>query len=184
MILYIDGCARPESRTRELAKTVLSRESDEIRELRLFPDGPDGLDPEQLALRDALWAERAFDHPLFRWAREFREADTVVLAAPYWDLLFPAKVRAYLEAVMVNHVTFYYDETSIPRSHCRVKKLIYVTTAGGYITQNLGFAYVDALFRTFFGVEETVCVKADGLDILGNNAAAILAEAKAEYLRR
>ena len=71
-----------------------------------------------------------------------------------------------------------------PGLRYRVKKLIYVTTAGGYITQNLGFAYADALFRTFFGVEETVCVKADGLDILGNNAAAILAEAKAEYLRR
>ena len=184
MILYIDGCPRPESRTRRLAAAVLSRESDDIRILHLFPDGPEGLDPERLALRDALWAKGDFDHPLFRWAREFREADTVVLAAPYWDLLFPAKVRAYLEAVMVNQLTFYYDEAGIPRSHCRVKKLIYVTTAGGYITQNLGFAYVDALFRTFFGVEETVCVKADGLDILGNNAAAILAEAKAEYLRR
>ena len=76
MILFINGCARANSRTLELANTVLSRETDEIRELKLFPDGPEGLDPERLALRDALWAKGDFDHPLFRWAREFpRVAD-------------------------------------------------------------------------------------------------------------
>ena len=184
MILFINGCARPNSRTLELANTVLSRETDEIRELKLFPDGPEGLDPERLALREELAAGGAYDHPLFRWAREFREADTVVLAAPYWDFLFPAKVRAYLESVMVNHLTFYYDETGTPQSLCRVKKLIYVTTAGGYIAHNLGFEYADTLFRTFFGAEESLCVRAEGLDIVGNDPTAILEKAKADYLTR
>ena len=181
MVLFINGCPRENSRTLELAKTVLSRETTDYRQLDLFPDGPPGLDPESLALREELAANKDFDHPMFRWAREFREADTVVLAAPYWDMLFPAAVRAYLEAVMVNNLTFYYDETG-PRALCRAKRLIYVTTAGGYITHNLGFEYVDKLFRVFFGTEETVCVKADGLDIWGNDAAAILEKAKADYL--
>ena len=183
MLLFINGCPRENSRTLELAKTVLSREAEEYRQVDLFPDGPSGLTTESLALREELAARGEFDHPMFRWAREFREADTVVLAAPYWDMLFPAAVRAYLEAVTVTNLTFGYSPTG-PHSLCRVKRLIYVTTAGGCIAHNLGFEYADKLFRVFFGAEETECVVAEGLDIWGNDAAAILEKAKADCLNR
>ena len=177
MVLFINGCPRENSRTLELAKTVLSRENTDYRQLDLFPDAPPGLDPESLALREELAANKDFDHPMFRWAREFREADTVVLAAPYWDMLFPAAVRAYLEAVMVNNLTFYYDETG-PRSLCRAKRLIYVTTAGGPIVRNFGFEYVESLARAFYGIADVRLVKAEGLDIWGADPAEILAQAK------
>ena len=94
MILFVNGCVRSNSRTLELAKAVLGELSGEVREVRLYPDGPDGLDGEKLALRDALLADKAYDHPMFSWAKQFAQADTIVLAAPYWELLFPAKVRA------------------------------------------------------------------------------------------
>ena len=141
MILFVNGCVRENSRTLELARAVLAKETDTIEEVRLYPDGPDGLDAGKLALRDALLANREFDHPMFRWARQFADAEAIVLAAPYWDLAFPAKVRAYLEEVTVSGITFRYGENGIPQGLCIAKRMIYVTTAGGPIFEKFNFGY-------------------------------------------
>ena len=181
MILFVNGCVRENSRTLELAKAVLAKENDTIEEIRLYPDGPDGLDARKLALRDELLANREFDHPMFDLARQFAQADTIVLAAPYWDLAFPAKVRAYLEEVTVSGVTFRYGENGIPQGLCKAKRLIYVTTAGGPIFENFnfGYDYVKALARGFYGIGEVSLVKAEDLDIQGADVEAIMEAAKA-----
>ena len=182
MILFINGCIRENSRTLELAKAVLGREHGDIQEVLLYPDGPDGLDAEKLRLRDELLAKKEFDHPMFRWARQFAAADTIVLAAPYWDLAFPTKVRAYLEEVTVSGITFQYGHGGIPQGLCRARRLIYVTTAGGPIFANFGFEYVKAMAQGFYGISDVSLVKAEGLDIWGADAEGIIARAKAEIL--
>ena len=181
MILFVNGCVRENSRTLELAQAVLAKEIDQIEEIRLYPDGPEGLDAEKLALRDEVLANGNLDHPMLRWARQFAEAETIVIAAPYWDLAFPAKVRAYLEEVTVSGVTFRYGENSIPQGLCKAKRLIYVTTAGGPIFEhfNFGFDYVKALAQGFYGIPEISLVKAEGLDIWGADVEAIMDAAKA-----
>ena len=180
MILFVNGCVREHSRTLELALAVLAQETDAIEEVRLYPDGPDGLDAVKLARRDELLAAKDFGHPMLRWARQFAEADAIVIAAPYWDLAFPAKVRAYLEEVTVSGVTFRYGENGIPQGLCKAKRLIYVTTAGGPIFQNYGYEYIKALAQGFYGIPDVSIVKAEGLDIWGADPEAIMAEAKAE----
>ena len=182
MILFVNGCVRENSRTLELAHAVLAKETDTIEEVRLYPDGPDGLDAGKLALRDALLANREFDHPMFRWARQFADAEAIVLAAPYWDLAFPAKVRAYLEEVTISGITFRYGENGIPQGLCKAKRLIYVTTAGGPIFENFnfGYDYVKALAQGFYGIPNVSIVKAEGLDIWGADAQAIMEAAKAD----
>ena len=117
---------------------------------------------------------------MFDWARQFAQADAIVLAAPYWDLLFPTKVRAYLEEITVSGITFRYGTDGIPQSLCKARRLIYVTTAGGPIVHNFGFAYVEALVKTFFGIEDVRLVKAEGLDIWGADVRAIMEQAKNE----
>ena len=179
MILFVNGCVRENSRTLELARAVLAKETDAIEEIRLYPDGPDGLDAETLSLRDELLRKKEYNHPMLRWARQFAQAETIVIAAPYWDLAFPAKVRAYLEEVTVSGVTFRYGENGIPHGLCRAKRLIYVTTAGGPIFQNYGYEYIKALAQGFYGIPNVSIVKAEGLDIRGANPDAIMAEAKA-----
>ena len=179
MILFVNGCVRENSRTLELAQAVLEKESDAVEEVRLYPDGPNGLNAETLRLRDALLTNQELDHPMFRWARQFAEAETIVIAAPYWDLAFPAKVRAYLEEVTVSGITFRYGENGIPQGLCRAKRLIYVTTAGGPIFQNYGFEYIKALAQGFYGIPNVSIVKAEGLDIHGADPEAIMAQAKA-----
>lgn len=178
MTLFINGCVRPGSRTRELAEAVLEKIGGAVEEVYLAAEGPAPMDYETLRLRDKLLAEGDFDYPLFTPARRFAEADTVVVAAPYWDLLFPATVRSYFEAVTVKNITFRYDDRGIPQGLCRAKRLIYVTTAGGPVLRNFGFEYVEALCRSFYGIDEVICVKAEGLDIIGADVEAILAEAK------
>lgn len=180
MILFVNGCVREHSRTLELAQAVLAKETETIEEVRLYPDGPEGLDAEKLALRDELLAKGDLDHPMLRWANQFAAADAIVIAAPYWDLAFPAKVRAYLEEVTVSGITFRYGENGIPQGLCRAKRLIYVTTAGGPIFQNYGYEYIKALAQGFYGIPDVSIVKAEGLDIWGADPDAIMAEAKAE----
>ena len=180
MILFVNGCVRENSRTLELAQAELAKETETIEEVRLYPDGPEGLDAEKLAIRDELLATGDLDHPMLRWANQFAAADAIVIAAPYWDLAFPSKVRAYLEEVTVSGITFRYGENGIPQGLCRAKRLIYVTTAGGPIFQNYGFEYIKALAQGFYGIPDVSIVKAEGLDIWGADPEAIMAEAKAE----
>ena len=180
MVLFVNSCVRENSRTLELARSVLERVSDTIEEIRLYPDGPEGLDAEKLHLRDVLLATKNYDHPVFSFANQFAAADTIVMAAPYWDLAFPAKMRAYLEEITVSGITFKYGADGIPQGLCKAKSLIYVTTAGGPIVKDFGFEYVKTLATLFYGIPNTFLVKAEGLDIWGNNPAEILEQAKLE----
>ena len=178
MVLFVNGCVRENSRTLELAQAVLERVSGQIEEIRLYPDGPEGLDAEKLCLRDALLSKEDYNAPMFRYAKQFAAADIIVMAAPYWDLAFPAKMRAYLEEITVSGITFRYGADGLPKGLCRAKSLIYVTTAGGPIIQNFGFEYVKALAHAFYGISDVALVKAEGLDIWGADPAEILEQAK------
>ena len=178
MLLFVNGCVREHSRTLELANAILEREGEPVEAVCLYQNGPEGLDAEKLRLRDELLAKKEYDHPMFQWAKQFAAADTIVMAAPYWDLAFPAKVRAYLEEITVSGLTFQYGANGMPQGLCKAKRLIYVTTAGGPIIQNFGFEYVKALAQTFYGIADVQLVKAEGLDIWGADPHTILEQAK------
>ncbi len=178
--MFVDACPRPQSRSFELAQHVLQRLDGEVETLRVFESGPEALNWESLQLRDKLIEDKAFDHPMLRWALQFAAADTILIAAPYWDLMFPAALKSYLEAITVTGLTFYYNEQGIPTSLCKAKRLIYVSTAGGYTAgANFGFDYVAALAKGLFGISDVQCIMAEGLDIWGNDVETIMAEAKA-----
>lgn len=178
MLLFVNGCVREQSRTLELAREVLSTKTDEITEVRLYPDGADGLNRETLLLRDEYLSRGDLSHPLFSKAKQFAKADEIVVAAPFWDLMFPAKVRAYFEEVSVSSITFRYTEKGVPEGLCRAKQLTYVTTSGGPIFQNFGFEYIKALCENFYGIKSVRLVKAEGLDIYGANPDEIMKKAK------
>ncbi len=178
-ILFVNACARPDSRTGELARHVLSKLDGRIEEVRLFDAQIPPLDWDGVQARDASVRSGDLSAPILRYANQFARADAVVVAAPYWDLLFPTVVRAYFEAVTVTGVTFRYTPAGTPEGLCRARKLFYVTTAGGPIgAYNLGFEYVRALAQLYYGIPEIRCFTAENLDIIGADAAAILDAAK------
>lgn len=180
-ILFVNACPREQSRTLELARHLLSKLEGPVEELPIFEENLLPLNGKTLALRDKMIAAEKFDHPLFKYARQFAQADTVVIAAPFWDLTFPSALKIWLEYVMALNVTFRYTEEGFPVSLCKAKKLYYVSTAGGPILPaHLGFDYVNALAKSYFAIPETACFSAQHLDVLGADTDAILAQAKAE----
>ncbi len=181
MLLYINACVRGQSRTRRLAERLLARLGGRAQEVRpgdmAFPPAEESF----LLRRDELVRQGALADPLLAPARQFAEADAILMAAPYWDLSFPAALKQYIEQVNVTGVTFVYGPDGVPRGLCRARRLYYVTTAGGpLLTPEFGFGYVDALARGFWGIPETRLIKAECLDLDGADAEAILARAEAE----
>ncbi len=177
--LYINACVRRESRTAKLAEKLLARLSEPYEELCLqkiiFPV----VDEEYLRKRDGFIAKQDFEDPMFDLARQFQEAQTIVIAAPYWDYSFPATLKQYFEQINVVGVTFKYTESGIPVGLCNAKRLFYVTTAGGnYVPDVYGFGYVKVLAQSFYGIPEVKKIEAVGLDIVGADVSAIMQEAE------
>lgn len=186
-ILFVNACYFQEtSRTQRLADALLSKKLEdepeaEVVEISLIDAGVEPLDEETLAFRTKCCEAKDFSHPMFDIAKQWRAADEIVIAAPYWDLSSPSILKAYVEHLCVNGLTFTFGDDGRSISHCLANKLTYVTTSGGYIGDlNLGFDYVSAVSKLFFGVREFECIAAEGFDIVGNDPEAILADAIAK----
>ncbi|MBO4916051.1 MAG: NAD(P)H-dependent oxidoreductase [Oscillospiraceae bacterium] len=178
--LLINACVRPESRTMRLAQRVLEHLGGKATELDLQREGLRPLTAETLRERDNILLRGALDDPMLCYARQFAAAEQIVVAAPYWDLSFPAAVKTYFEHVNVNRVTFSYGEDGRPVSHCHAKRLYYVVTAGGPILPpNHGYAYVKSSAETFYGIPEIECFSAELLDVMGMDVSEILGNAEA-----
>jgi FMN-dependent NADH-azoreductase len=180
-VLFINVCARENSRTLELAKYVLNKIDGNVDELNLYDMELFPLDSQRLKLRDRAKADGDFSGSEFDLAKQFAKAEEIVIAAPYWDLMFPSLLKIYFENITVNGITFVYNEKGIPQSLCKAKRLIYVTTSGGPIIHNLGFEYTSALAKSFYEIDCVECVSAEGLDIKGADVLEILETAKSRF---
>ena len=172
MTLYINCCVRKESRTNRLAKVVLQKLGKDYTELKLYEENLRPLDLEKLNRRTEL-IERG-DFKMFDCAKQFANADTIVIAAPYWDLSFPAPLKNYIENIYVTGIVSAYNENGLPVGLCKANYLYYVTTAGGPYDPTYSYGYIESLAKIFFGIPKTHLVKAEMLDIAGNDAEKIL----------
>ena len=163
-ILFINACVRENSRTLGLAKSILSSMSGEIIEVNLNQENIVPLNRELLEKREGLLRSKSKDDPMFYYARQFANADEIVIAAPFWDLSFPAILKAYMEQITVSGITFEYTN-GIPCGLCRAKSLTYVTTSGGPIFADFGYEYIKALAKDFYGISQTKAYRAMNLDV-------------------
>lgn len=185
-VLYIDCCIRRElSRTRTLAEAFLAalarRGGCAIERLTL-------MDEPLLPFRDGFFFQRerllnagALTHPRFRYAHRFSQADAVVLAAPFWDLSFPALLKTYIEHVSVQGITFDCDEKNGCFGICKAKRMVFLTTRGGAMEgspMDNGTKYMRDM-AAFFGIPRFDCIAADGLDLGIEPPERILAQAVA-----
>ena len=178
--MLINACVRPCSRTLELAETLLKKLKGDVQEIKLYETHLPALDLSGMEKRNQAVQKKDFSDPDFAAAKQFAAADIIVVAAPYWDLMFPATLKTYLENITVSGITFYYSDQGRPESLCKAKALYYVTTAGGFIGQNdFGFAYVKALAQAFFGITQIHRYTAEGLDIFDADVKKIMGKAKA-----
>ena len=141
--LYIDATVRENSRTAVLASHLLERLGGDVTQLRLEETSMPVTDSAYLAKRNQACAARDFSDPMFDLAKAFAAAEQIVIAAPFWDLSFPASLKQFFEHINVIGLTFAYNEAGNPYGLCNAKRLYYVTTAGGQIfSEAYGFGYV------------------------------------------
>lgn len=183
-ILVIDACVRQEeSRTRKLmdvAVTELKTQHPDWKWeiLNLMEEDLKYWTTETLKERDRHLAAGEYDHPLFRYGNQFREADGIVVAAPFWDLSVPAVLKVYIENISAQGITFDCNENGL-YGICHGAWMLFLTTRGamwegGDMEQ--GSPYMEALSK-FFGIDQYHYVYADGLDIQGLDHAAIMEDA-------
>ena len=177
MILYINSCVRSDSRTDRLARHLIEKLGGSFAEDKTESEKIKALTEDTLSKRTELIAKGDYSDPMFDCAKQFAEADTIVISAPYWDLSFPASLKAYMENIFITGLTFRYTENGIPQGLCKAKKLYYVTTAGGPYIQDFSYDYIKAAATGMLGIKEAQLIKAEMLDIVGNDAEAILKKA-------
>ena len=186
-LLFVNACVRGEkSRTLQLARRFLEayqakHPDTAVTERDLCADRLQPQYPEVLAERDALWSAGRLDQPMFDPARQFAAADKIVVAAPFWDLCFPAVLKIYLERVSVTDITFGYDEQEAMVGLCKASSLLLITTRGGNYAGTeleMGTPLLKALC-TMYGIPKFTCLDAEGLDDVRNDREAILASALA-----
>jgi len=178
-VLFINACVRKESRTKKLAQHLLLLMDQAYEEVCLKDVTFPVISEDYLSRRDRLISKGDVQDPMFDLARQFSEAETIVIAAPFWDLSFPAMLKQYLEVINVVGITFQYSEEGIPVPLCRAKRLFYVTTAGGpYVPEEFGFGYVRVLAQNYYGIQDIRKVEAVGLDLVGADPDAIMKKAE------
>ena len=99
------------------------------------------------------------------------------VAAPFWDLSFPALLRVYIEHISANGLTYHYESDGC-HGDCMASRLAYLTTGGDLERpQSLGVLYWKQL-AAMFGIPRFDYVFAGGLDVDPSKAPEILAEAR------
>ena len=186
-VLYINACVRGEaSRTGKLANAFLDElertsPEAEITERNLMLLNPLFLNYFSFKQREELLKEGHYDHFTFNLANEFANADRIVIAAPFWDLSFPAVLRTYFENVSISGISFKLTAEGY-MGLCKAKKLVFITTRGGEYSKppmselEMGERYIRSMCG-MFGIEDFQCISAEGLDIDGADIESLMSTA-------
>ena len=172
-LLFVDCCISQrgaDSRTRALADAFLTAfrsnhpdtETETVSQETLLVLKP--FDAEMLNERDALASVGAWEAPVYTLARQFRAADAIVVAAPFWDMSYPAALRTYIEYISANGLAYHYDENGC-HGDCRAKWLVYLTSGGDVEREDsVGVVHWRQL-AAMFGIPRFDYVFAGGLDL-------------------
>lgn len=128
-LVIINACVRQgDSRTLRIAEPIidaLSRRYEVIRYDLPDMDGIVPLTPELFAGRGRgdipSWALEA--------ARAIADAHRILIVAPFWDMSFPAVLKAFFEQTSLFDITFT-DTGKTCQGLCKAPKVLYITTRG------------------------------------------------------
>ena len=127
-VIVIDACMRDEaSRTRRILMPLMAElgKRYEIETIRL--DGED-----YSAVGRKVLAERGNGYvpaEIVATAKKIAAADRIVIAAPFWDMSYPAILKVFVENMSLFNITFR-DNGTYFEGLCKCQRLLYVTTRG------------------------------------------------------
>lgn len=127
-LLYIDSCIRSElSRTKRIAAPIIEKlreryevETIVINDLELNPVQYD----EYSRRKVGTVSEEAIC-----WANKIKNADRIVIAAPFWDMSIPAALKTFFELCSLFGVTFDSDDKTC-FGLCKAENSMFITTRG------------------------------------------------------
>ena len=176
-LLFVNCCIRESSRTQRLCRAYLAQLGGDYEQTELrLPELP--LSPFNAAMlerRTQDIADGRLDGESYALARQFAEADRIVIGAPYWDAFFPSLLKVYIEHICVESLTLAYGDAGRPVRLCRAESLTYITTAGGCPGERPGVQrYLEELCA-ILGMDQPRFYCAQGLDIHPDRVEELLA---------
>lgn len=166
-LLYIDACIRDEeSRTKRIATPIVEalKQRYDVQTLVIN-------DLELSIVQKDLITKRMsgdIDPQVMSWAESVRDADRIVIAAPFWDMSIPAALKNFLELCSIFDVTFKSNDKTC-YGNCKAEKMLYITTRGMDIDTgdvlDQGTSYLKAL-SWLWGIGPLQVVSAQNMDYI------------------
>lgn len=176
-VLYIKANIKNEgeSRTFKVSDSFVeeykrNNPEDEIITLDLYKENIDFLRADDLGKLFGPKDEESKNNSILKYAYEFAAADKYIIAAPMWNLSFPAILKAYIDYVSVSGITFKYTVEG-PVGLLNNKKAVHIVSRGGAY-DNSPYEMGDRYLRTilgFFGIKDMETIAMDNLDVIGVN---------------
>ncbi|EHA6441048.1 FMN-dependent NADH-azoreductase [Clostridium perfringens] len=176
-VLYIKANIKNEgeSRTFKVSDSFVeeykrNNPEDEIITLDLYKENIDFLRADDLGKLFGPKDEESKNNSILKYAYQFADADKYIIAAPMWNLSFPAILKAYIDYVSVSGITFKYTAEG-PVGLLNNKKAVHIVSRGGGY-DNSPYEMGDRYLRTilgFFGIKDIGTIVIDNLDVIGVN---------------
>ena len=164
-LLYIDACIRDEaSRTKRITTPIVEalKEKYEVETFNLNELNLSIVQKEFLTKR----MNGDIDKEVMAWAQSVRDADRIVIAAPFWDMSIPAALKNFFELCSIFDVTFKSNDKTC-YGNCKAEKMLYITTRGMDIATgdvlDQGTSYLKAL-SWLWGIGPLQVVSAQNMD--------------------
>lgn len=169
-LVVIDACVRQsDSRTLRIAEPVIEALAGRYKltrynlpEMDIIPLNPD-LFEERGQGEIPSWAKEA--------ASAIAKADRIIIAAPFWDMSFPAVLKCFFEQVSLFDITFT-DNGKTCVGLCKAPKVLYITTRGMDIATGSELEqatpYIKALSR-LWNLGELTTIAAQNMDYSTEN---------------
>lgn len=164
-LLYIDACIRDdESRTKRIAEPIVKALEKKYDVQRFVLNDMDLEIVQRDLIRNRL--NGMIDATVMSWAETVRDADRIVIAAPFWDMSIPAALKNFIELCSILDVTFKTNDKTC-YGNCKAEKLLFITTRGMDITtgdvREQATSYLKAL-SWLWGIGPMQVVSAQNMD--------------------
>ncbi|WP_415319303.1 FMN-dependent NADH-azoreductase [Clostridium perfringens] len=176
-VLYIKANIKNEgeSRTFKVSDSFVeeykkNNPEDEIITLDLYKENIDFLRADDLGKLFGPKDEESKNNSILKYAYQFADSDKYIIAAPMWNLSFPAILKAYIDYVSVSGITFKYTAEG-PVGLLNNKKAVHIVSRGGGYDNSpyeMGDRYLRAILG-FFGIKDIETIAIDNLDVMGVN---------------
>ena len=163
-LIFIDACMRAGSRTRRIARPIISelskKYSVETVDLtkNIYPVA------DNYTLEDRKQGVVPAEH--VDLAMRLASADRIVIAAPFWDMSFPSALKVFFENMSLFGITFNTNEKEC-YGLCKAEKVMYITSRGMNISTGdpleQGTPYIKAISH-LWGWGELNVVAAQNID--------------------